>query len=126
MRADFNVYNSTSNNSHPTFGMIHYEGAEDTLRKVLSSADLKTFRTMVNNRSQDRFVNLILFGNGKKLAANVADGEMLKGEEIQCKSYSQHFWESAMDFITRMIKKVDKRTPEVEELVAKQDFDFKG
>lgn len=124
MRTNFNVHNSTQNNSNPSFGTINYEAAENTLREVLSSKELAKFREILMEQKKNTFVNLNLFGNGKKLSANIFDGQMLESEKNQCKAYSQHFWESSMGFIKRMVKKIEKRTPEVKELVAKQNFDF--
>lgn len=123
MRTDFNVMN-TQQQQRPSFKAIDYKAAEDTLRKVLSSKELVEFKNIVSEQKNNPHVNLNLFGNGKKLDANLFDGEMLHGTESRFRHYNQHFWESPMGFIHRMIKKIEKRTPEVQELVEKQNFEF--
>ena len=120
MQVNFETHRQTQ--QLPTFKAIHYEGAEDTLRKVLSSKELKEFKALVQKNSIVNKVHINLFGNGKKLSANVYDTERLLNGK--CSSHSQRFYESGMRFIKRIVKKMEKRIPEVTELLKKQNFDF--
>jgi hypothetical protein len=106
----------------PSFGAIHYEGAEDTLRKILSSKELKELRSIIQKNQTLNRVNITLFGNGKKLSANVFDTDELI--DAKCTSYSQRFYESGMRFIKRVVGKMEKRQPVVNELLKKQNFNF--
>lgn len=106
----------------PSFGAIHYDGAEDTLRKILSSKELNEFRSAVIKKQTVNRVHIRFFGDGKKLSANVYDTERL--DNAKCTSYSQRFYESGMRFIKRVIGKMEKRVPVVEELLKKQNFNF--
>ena len=109
---------------NPTFGAINYEAARYTMTKVFSMKELSEFRNIAEKSKANNLVDIILFGNGKKLdAANIADRIYLKGD-WKCKYYKPRFFESNMHFIKRMVQKMEKRTQKVREILEKQNFDL--
>lgn len=110
--------------SRPAFGAINYaSGAKDTLKAVLNSKQLKEFTEIVNTQKRNDLVDIVLFGNGKKLSANVADSTYkVNLQDSKCTSHSQRFFESPLSFVKRMCEKVEKRTEQVKEIITKNEL----
>lgn len=118
INADYSNHKS----AYPTFGNFKTDAAEKTLRQVLSFKELEEFKALTNEANKFNLVDVIFFGEGKKLSANVAD--RLCSEDSKVTHHSQRFFESPMHFIKRMMNKMADRTPAVEELAKKRDFKF--
>ncbi|MBD5401256.1 hypothetical protein HDR58_00430 [bacterium] len=110
-------------NSNPTFGSVKYESAKKTLNAVLNLEQVKEFKKIVDaHEAKNKIGQVILFGEGKKLSANVfpqitsSDGKSVSGALSQ---HSQRFFESTLSFVKRMCKVADKRTKEFMEKVEK-------
>ncbi len=122
MRTNFNPNYSTPK-ANPAFGAIDFAGAKATLGKVLTSKELEEFVDLVDLQKDNKLVKVILLGRDKKLGANIVDAVSdLPLDTQRCAHYSQRFFEKPMSFIKRMVKIADKRTPEVQELVNKQNI----
>lgn len=114
---------STNNQNKQSFGAIKYNMAKDTLRSVLSLKELEEFKSLVEQNKNNNLVDTVLFGEGKKLTAKVIDVAILK-DSFREKLHSPRLFESKMHFIKRVVKEMVKRTPKVEELVKKQNFEL--
>lgn len=116
-------YNVTTPKSTPAFGAIRYDSAENVIRN-LTSRELKEFATLFNKQKNNTAVDVILFSRGsKKLTANVADNIFTSNREVsQCKSKSQRFFESPVNFIKRCCSSADKRAQEIQEIIEKENI----
>ncbi len=106
----------------PTFGAINYESAENTLRTVLSIPELNQFKKLVADYKKYDNADLILFGDGKKLSARIADNVELNGGKNT--NHSPWFFENKFNWIKKMAKKMEERHHKVTELLTKQNFEF--
>lgn len=106
----------------PSFGAIRTQSAEYTLRQVLSLEELKKLKNLVAESEKYNNADLILFGDGKKLYARLADNVALKGGKTS--EHSPWFFENKFNWIAKMAANMRKRHQEVTELLAKQNFQF--
>jgi len=115
---------SAIKNSQPTynqaFGSINYAGAKETLLKVLKTDELKEFKQFVEVQEKNTLSGITLFGHDKKLGANVYN--RLDGNDRVCRQYVQHFWESPMNFIRKMIKKADNLADKAQDIIERQNI----
>lgn len=115
-------YNLTTPKSTPAFGALRYDMAKNTLRNM-NSKQLEELAQLVEKQKSNELVDVVLFGRGKKLDANVADDAYQVGiQDYKCKSYSQRFLESPLDFIKRMCGKAEKRAAEIREIIQKNEL----
>ncbi len=122
MKVNFNTYfaNYSAPKCSPSFGEIqlmngdHGPGAQDTLDLLLSEEEYNDFMDTVENSKSNKYVKLSIFGDGKKLSATCSDvsGQIPKSE-WRIKSYNQRLYESPMQFLNRVVKKMNNRTDEV-------------
>lgn len=116
-------YNVTTPKAAPAFGAIQYDMAKDTLKAVMNSKQLGEFVQIVEKQKANELVDVVLFGTGKKLSANVVDNAAKLGtDNYKCTPYSQRFLEAPMSFIKRMCEKVEKRTAQAREIIAKNEL----
>ena len=116
-------YNLTTPKTTPAFGAIQYDMAKDTLKAVMNSKQLGEFVQIVEKQKTNELVDVVLFGTGKKLSANVVDNmTKLSTDNYKCTPYSQRFFEAPLSFIKRMCEKVEKRTTQLKEIIAKEEL----
>jgi len=101
-----------------TFGAIKYNAAKDTLYKTLNSKQLKEFQQIVRKQADNTLADIVLFGRGKKLEANVFANN--SGVERMFSQNSQRFFESPLGFVKRMAGKADKFAAKSKEMLEKQ------
>lgn len=109
----------------PSFGCVDSKAAKETLKVVLSAKDVVKFQELVEGQKANKLVDVILFGRGKKLDANVSDNLQevkLPGGVTRIKNYSQRLFESPISFIKRMCADATKRAEEVKGLMDKNNI----
>lgn len=105
-------YNIVTPRVNPAFGAVNYDQAKTTLKAVLNLAQTKEFREIVDKHAANEVGHVVLFGEGKKLYANVFaeinyhDKRGRVGGNMS--RHRQHFFESALSFVKRMCKIADK------------------
>ena len=104
---------NTNQSSRPSFGMIKlYGGSEDVLRKVLKPAEWLEFSKILSAEKQNLTTDAIFFANGeKKLVGRVVSND---ASHPHFKNYTQHFWQSTMDFIKKVVSKANAVKKEIE------------
>ena len=112
----------SSKNPQPSFGkFIVYEGAEQSLKKVLKANEWKEFQKLIKIQKENKLVNIELYGNGsRRIIADVLTKNYLnwmnvpfKKSALQVKNrdkkhYKQHFWQSMISFLRKVSDKADK------------------
>lgn len=104
---------NANQNAKPAFGMIKlHGGSEDVLRRMLTRTEWLDFSKILEEQKLNSTVDAIFFANGeKKLIGRVVSKDKL---HPHFKNYSQHFWQSTMNFINKVVSKADKVKAEIE------------
>lgn len=111
-------YNVSTPRVSPAFGAIQYDAAKGTLKTVLNLAQARDFSELVKAHEANNIGQIVLFGNGKKLSANVFTEN--KGDIMgKFSSHNQRLFEGPLSFVKRMCKIADKRAKEFTEKVEK-------
>lgn len=104
-------YNTATPRTSPAFGTIRYDAAKDTINTVLNLDKAKEFRKLVDAHAEKEIGHVVLFGEGKKLSANVFaeinDGKIHVAGNM--KRYKQRLFESPLSFVKRMCKNADNK-----------------
>ena len=111
-----NAIQSNRNNAQPAFTAVKIlSGAEEALRRTLKTEeDVALFNDIVEYRGFDKYADLYLFGNGKKLTARIINKQ--DSTEGILEQISQKFWQSTTSFL----EKINRKTADAESLLEKK------
>ncbi len=111
-----NAIQSNRNNTQPAFTAVKLlSGAEETLRQTLKTdEDIQLLDDIVDWRKSDKYADLYLLGNGKRLTARIINKQ--DSTEGIIEHVHQKFWQSTTSFL----KKMSLKTAATENMLEKK------